>query len=496
MAEGKAEASRCVKVAAMSDAIPFEQTYRTLPERFYSEESPRAASQPKFIAYNEPLASSLGLPPSWDTTAEGLALLSGRAVLQAPSPLSMFYAGHQFGQFNPALGDGRAILIGELVDGEGARFDIQLKGSGPTQHSRGGDGLSPLGPVIREYLMSEFMFYAGVPTSRSLAAISTGDPVYRERSEPGGVLTRVTSSHIRFGTFQYFAARGDDEALQHLTDYVIARHYPDCQDTERPALALLEQVMQRTAALIAAWQGLGFIHGVMNTDNMLICGETIDYGPCAMMDGFRINQVFSSIDHAGRYAYHQQPAIGQWNLMALADALLPIIDPDREEAIRLAKGVLEGYGPAFKRVYAERCAAKLGLEASDESDTLFQSLLEVMQKHQLDFTDTFIELESIRFNGLKAPESLSAWLPSWFEALDGKNDTDALATMRKANPALIARNHQIEFAIQEACVNEDFTRFDQLRAAVTDPFNRAHTGTPLSEAPKPEETVLRTFCGT
>ena len=214
------------------------------------------------------------------------------------------------------------------------------------------------------------------------------------------------------------------------------------------------------------------------------------------MDGFRINQVFSSIDHAGRYAYHQQPSIGQWNLMALADALLPIIDPDREEAIRLAKGVLEGYGPAFKRVYSERCAAKLGLQASDDSDSLFQSLLEVMQQHQLDFTNTFIELESIRFNGLKAPESLSAWLPNWFEALDSKSDTAVLATMRAANPALIARNHQIEFAIQEACVNEDFTRFDQLRAAVTDPFNRAHTGTPLSEAPKPGETVLRTFCGT
>ena len=334
---------------------------------------------------------------SWDTTAEGLALPSGSAQLNAPSPLSMFYAGHQFGQFNPALGDGRAILIGELVDGEGTiRYSIKRKWTNPTLAR----WRWPIAARTRDprIFNVEFMFYAGVPTS-GLAAISTGDPVYRERGEPGGVLTRVTSSHIRFGTFQYFAARGDDEALQRLTDYVIARHYSDCQDTDRPALALLEQVMQRTAALIAAWQGLTAIHGVMNTDNMLICGETIDYGPCAMMDGFRINR-FSSIDHAGRYAYHQQPSIGQWNLMALADALLPIIDQTEKKPSVSPKASSRATGPPSS-AFTLSAVRQTWFGSQRRKRLIVPIILEIMQQHHLDFTGTFIELESIRFNGLR-----------------------------------------------------------------------------------------------
>jgi len=486
------------KVTTMETSVQFEQTYRQLPQRFYSNEYAKAASAPSLLAFNEDLAASLGLPKNWIADEEVLALLSGRRQLEDPPPLSMHYAGHQFGHFNPSLGDGRAILIGEIVSPDGRRFDVQLKGSGPTTHSRGGDGLAPLGPVIREYLMSEFMFRVGVPTSRSLAAIATGDSVYRERTEPGGILTRVASSHIRFGTFQYFAARADQDALERLVTYVIDRHYPECAAAEQPALALLEAITLRTARLIAAWQALGFIHGVMNTDNMLICGETIDYGPCALMDTFRADQVFSSIDQGSRYAFHQQPGIGQWNLMALADALLPMIRGDQDTKIALAKGALETYAPAFQAAYAAQTAAKLGLaheEAPQESESQFQSLLVCMQSNQLDYTQTFIELERGLMEEAPVRESLKPWFDDWLKTLPLDKDS-AIRAMQRANPSIIARNHQIEFAIAEAYQKNDLSRFHGLLGAIKTPFDRTHLESPFATPPQPEETVLRTFCGT
>ena len=326
----------------------FDNTYARLPERFYARLAPVPVAQPRLVKLNQALAERLGLDPEALRSPEGLAVLAGNRVPEGAAPLAMAYAGHQFGGFVPQLGDGRAILLGEVLDPAGERFDIQLKGSGRTPFSRGGDGRAWLGPVLREYILSEAMQALGIPTTRSLAAVATGEPVYRETALPGAVLTRVARSHVRIGTFEYFHARRDTEALRHLADYVIARHYPESKESERPYLALLEAVIERQAGLVAQWLDVGFIHGVMNTDNMSITGETIDYGPCAFMDAYHPGRVYSSIDHGGRYAYGNQPRIAQWNLARLAQSLLPLLDADEGRAVADAQTAIDGFGAMLR----------------------------------------------------------------------------------------------------------------------------------------------------
>ncbi|MDA9285534.1 YdiU family protein, partial [Pseudomonadales bacterium] len=319
----------------MTNPIPFDNSYAQLPDRFFTRQNPTPVVKPGRIRVNHGLAEQLGIDVDWLTSTAGLEVLAGNAIPAGAEPIATVYAGHQFGSWNPQLGDGRAVLLGEVVDTQGARFDIQLKGSGPTAYSRGGDGRAPLGPVLREYIVSEAMFALGVPTSRSLAAVTTGEPVFRETALPGGVLTRVASSHIRIGTFEFFAVRKDIEALRILADHVINRHYPAAAQAENPYLVLLESVISRIATLVSQWQQVGFIHGVLNTDNMLLSGETVDYGPCAFMDSFDPTKVYSAIDRGSRYAYQKQPEIAHWNLMVLAQSLLPLIDADQAQAVTL-----------------------------------------------------------------------------------------------------------------------------------------------------------------
>src|ERR1700686_3531119 len=377
----------------MTRHFPFENTYARLPDRFYARVVPTPVRAPRLIRVNTELALNLGLDPDWLGRPEGLEVPAGRAVPEAAEPIAMAYAGHQFGHFVPQLGDGRAILLGEVIDQQGVRRDIQLKGSGRTPFSRGGDGRAALGPVLREYVVSEAMAALGIPTTRSLAAGTTGEPVWRETTLPGAVVTRIASSHIRVGTFQYFAARGDTEGVRQLADHVINRHYPQAADAERPYHALLEGVIARQADLVARWLLGGFIHGVMNTDNSSISGETIDYGPCAFMDHYDPAKVFSSIDEMGRYAYANQPRIALWNLTRLAECLLPLFSEDQEKAVSEAQTALGGFAEAFNTAYKAGLRAKLGLFTEHDGDqALAQDLLDAMARNQADFTLTFRRL--------------------------------------------------------------------------------------------------------
>ncbi len=355
--------------AELEPAPPrFENSYADLPERFYARTEPNAVAAPKLIMLNEPLANDLGLDPAFLRSNAGVAMLAGNAFPESASPIAMAYAGHQFGNFVPQLGDGRALLVGEAIDKSGIRRDLQLKGSGPTVFSRNGDGRAAMGPVLREYIVSEAMHALGIPTTRSLAAVLTGESVYRETKLPGAVLTRVAASHIRIGTFQFFAARGDVDGVRELAEYAIARHYPALKNHNTPYVAFLEAVIARQAALMAQWMLVGFIHGVMNTDNMSISGETIDYGPCAFMDAYHPNTVFSSIDQFGRYAYGNQPGIAVWNLARLAEALLPLLHADRDEAVKLAEGALKGFQDAYHAVFHPGLRRKIGLTTEEEAD--------------------------------------------------------------------------------------------------------------------------------
>ena len=373
----------------MSAPITFDNSYGQLPANFYTRQALQPVTEPSLIKVNLDLAHQLGVDPTWVQTKDATQVFAGNALLPGADPLATVYAGFQFGNWNPQLGDGRALLLGEVLTDTGQRFDLQLKGSGPTHYSRGGDGRSPLGPVLREYLVSEAMNALGVPTTRALAAVTTGEPVYREQQEPGGVLTRVASSHIRFGSFQYFSGEQDQASLRRLADYTIDRHYPDLQASEQPYLALLDQVIEQIAQLIAKWQCLGFIHGVMNTDNMLITGETVDYGPCAFMDTFKQATVYSAIDQQGRYAYQNQPAIAHWNLMTLAQALLPLLHDNEDVAIEQAKAALQTFPDRFDDHYNAHSADKLGLTPSKVSRALFSEFLALLETHELDFTNSF-----------------------------------------------------------------------------------------------------------
>src|SRR5579871_4844035 len=377
-------------LTGMTVHFPFQNSYAALPEGFFARVAPTPVASPRLIKLNHPLATRLGLDPDRLASPEGVEILAGKRIPDGAEPIAMAYAGHQFGQFVPQLGDGRAILLGEVVDADGIRRDIQLKGSGPTPFSRRGDGRAALGPVLREYIVSEAMAALGVPTTRSLAAVITGENVFRETALPGAVLTRIASSHIRVGTFQYFAARGDTDGVRRLADHAIARHYPQAATAERPYHALLESVIARQTELVARWLHIGFIHGVMNTDNTSISGETIDYGPCAFLDHYDPAAVFSSIDEQGRYAYANQPRIALWNLTRLAECLLPLFTDDKEKAIEQAQQILAGFVGKFSAAYQAGLRQKIGLlNEQDGDEALLQDLLDAMAKNQADFTLTF-----------------------------------------------------------------------------------------------------------
>lgn len=484
----------------------FQQSYAALSSRFYARVAPMPVADPRLVVLNAPLAEELGL----DLQAlepEAALILSGNRLPEDADPIAMAYAGHQFGAFVPSLGDGRAILLGELSGRDGVVRDLQLKGAGRTPFSRNGDGRAVVGPMLREYLVSEAMHALGIPTTRSLAVVTTGEQVFRERALPGAVLTRVATSHVRVGTFQYFAARGDRDAVRELLEYVIARHYPAAREADVPALAVLKEVARRQVALIANWMLLGFIHGVMNTDNMAISGETIDYGPCAFMDNYDPRTVFSSIDDGGRYAYANQPVIAQWNLARFAETLLSLIDPDPERAVSLAIGILEPFTTQFDAAFIAGMGRKIGLSSILEGDVgLIRRLLEAMQHSQEDFTLTFRRLaiaaespaDEQRLRELfSGSDDLQAWLWEWRARLrtDPQTDIGRAAAMRSANPVFIPRNHRVQAAL-DAADGGDYRLFHKLLTILRRPYDDQPDVSEYGLPPQPAERVLQTFCGT
>jgi uncharacterized protein YdiU (UPF0061 family) len=480
----------------------FDNSYATLPERFWRRLDPTPVAAPRLLRLNTDLARTLGLDPDWLAGPDGLSVLAGNTVPPGAASIATAYAGHQFGQFQPQLGDGRAWLLGELVGPDGGRRDIQLKGAGRTPFSRGGDGRAALGPVLREYIVSEAMAALGIPTTRALAAVATGEPVAREAWLPGAILVRVAASHIRVGTFQFFAARRDTEALRLLADHVIARHYPEAAD----AAALLSAVAARQGELVARWLLVGFIHGVMNTDNCSIAGETIDYGPCAFMDAYDPATVFSSIDHGGRYAYGRQPGIARWNLARLAETLLPLLDADETTAVGLAEAALAPFAERFNDTYAEGLRRKLGLASEQDGDAaLCRDLLTHMAANGADFTNTF-RLLSEAAAGDAADDALRAvfpdrsydpWAARWRARLTEEAvSAEAIrARMRAENPAYIPRNHQVAAALAAAEAG-DLAPFEALLDVLSKPFQERPGLERYTLPPQPEERVLQTFCGT
>jgi uncharacterized protein YdiU (UPF0061 family) len=489
----------------------FENTYARLPEHFYARVNPTPVAAPCLVKVNVELARDLGLEPDALASAQGVAILAGNLVAVGSEPIAMAYAGHQFGHFVPQLGDGRANLLGEVVGRDGVRYDIQLKGSGRTPFSRGGDGRAALGPVLREYILSEAMAALGVPTTRALAAVTTGERVLRETVLPGAVFTRVAASHLRVGTFQYFAAQGDTEGTRKLADYAIARHYPQVALAKQPYLALLDGVIARQAQLVAQWMLLGFIHGVMNTDNTSISGETIDYGPCAFLEAYDPAKVFSSIDHYGRYAYGNQPTAMHWNLARLAEALLPVLEQevgDGESALAAAKESLTAFGPQFEAARAAGLRRKLGLVTEREGDAeLAVDLLKRMAENRADFTLAFRRLctaaegpegdEGVRVL-FANPGAYDAWAAGWRHRLEEESiSAPARAVaMRLANPAFIPRNHRVQAVLDAAIERQDFQPFEELLDVVSRPYEDRPGLERYTTPARPEECVSQTFCGT
>jgi serine/tyrosine/threonine adenylyltransferase len=480
----------------------FDNSYARLPEEFFARTQLMPVSAPHLIQLNHDLASQLGLDLDRLDAPDILAILSGNQLATGSEPLAMAYSGHQFGGFSPQLGDGRAMLLGEVVDRNGARRDIQLKGSGPTRFSRRGDGRSALGPVIREFIVSEAMAALGVPTTRALAAVASGDMVAREGMMPGGVFTRVAQSHIRVGTFEYFASREDHANLKILADHVISRHYPDSAEKENPYLSMLEGVILRQSTLIAHWMQFGFIHGVMNTDNMTISGETIDYGPCAFLDEYHPSKKFSSIDHQGRYAFGNQAQIGHWNLTRFAETLLPLLSEDSAKAVAMAEPVLETFAKVYQRELQKRFTAKIGLEG-DKNWDLVASLLDTMAEGKADFTLLFRHLSKALESGsdeallalFTEPAPITTWINQWRERHSGMDRMPALELMRQANPVFIPRNHRVEEAISAANAG-DYAPFHRLNRVLQDPFNEQSEFAHYETAPRADEVVQATFCGT
>jgi uncharacterized protein YdiU (UPF0061 family) len=495
----------------------FDTTYARLPNldrgRFYTKVAPSRVSAPHLVKVNRPLAALLGLDPDALATPDGVAALAGNVVPEDATPMALAYAGHQFGNF-VRLGDGRAILLGEIVGKDGKRRDLQLKGAGRTPYSRGGDGRAALGPVLREYVVSEAMAAMGIPTTRALAALTTGDPVHREEVLPGAILVRVASSHLRIGTFELLAAQDDREGLRALVRYALERHYPahvprDGAASPSPGLALLDQVVSAQASLVARWMGVGFVHGVMNTDNMSISGETLDYGPCAFLDEYDPQKRFSFIDRGGRYAYGNQPRIALWNLARLAEALLTVLaddDTDEEELVRLATARLEEFLPRFRRAHAAVLRAKLGLACEEDADVaLAEDLLGRMAASHVDFTLFFRRLAGVPDGSVQAdtiagmfedPGAWTTWAEAWHARLAREHEpARAAVVMRAANPAFIPRNHRVEEAIR-AATEDDFGPFETLVRVLARPFDDQPDDARSADPPLAAERVERTFCGT
>jgi uncharacterized protein YdiU (UPF0061 family) len=477
-----------------------ENSYARLPKAFFTSLKPHPVQSPKLVAFNEPLAASLGLNIEELKSEKGTAVLAGNDIPEGALPLAQAYAGHQFGHLT-MLGDGRAVLLGEQVTPQGERYDIQLKGSGRTPYSRGGDGRAALGPMLREYIISEAMHGLGIPTTRSLAVVATGEEVRRETRLPGAVLTRVAASHLRFGTFQYAAGVGDIDNLRALADYAIERHYNDVSLGDNRYLGFFKEVAMRHASLVAKWQLAGFIHGVMNTDNMTISGETIDYGPCAFMDAYDPATVFSSIDHQGRYAYGNQPQIAGWNLARFAEALVPLFHEDPEEAVKGAQAVLSEYIKTYYAHWLTGMRAKLGIfNEESEDEVLIADFLTIMKEYDADYTNTFRALALDEYGELELfnkPEFI-AWNERWQERL-GRQEQSKEAShelMRNTNPSVIPRNHRVEEALEAAVQRDDYSVMERLLDILADPY--AHSKEQKEYTTLPPETPgsYQTFCGT
>lgn len=492
--------------------IPFNNRYIQLGEAFYEKVSPVSVSQPTLIKFNEELADSLGFSATNLQQAVVASVFAGNTVPDGAAPIAMAYAGHQFGHFVPQLGDGRALLLGEVTGNDGKSYGLHLKGSGQTRFSRNGDGRAALGPVLREYLVSEAMARLNVPTTRALAAVSTGEEVVRENLLPGGVITRVASSFVRVGTFEYFRARQDVKAIRKLADYVIQQHYPSMAEEENPYSALLQAVVERQASLIAKWMQYGFIHGVMNTDNMSVAGETIDYGPCAFIDAYKHDRVFSSIDHYGRYAYSNQPNIGLWNLTRLAECLIPLISENTDAAVEIAQDILTTYIDSYQQHWLDGMRAKCGLTAIQSRDQddreLIESLFNIMDKTSADFSLTFFYLSRLSVNAsdkdkdcrdqFDNQEEFDNWLGKWRQRLNEESvdDDQRQAAMQAVNPVYIPRNHLVEAAIRAAEDHGDFSVFHQLHQVLQNPFVQQEGKDKYQLPPEPDEIVEKTFCGT
>ena len=489
----------------------FENTYARLSERFFKRVDPTPVSAPQLVKVNLRLAQSLGLDPARLVSREGVEILAGNRIAEGSEPLAIAYAGHQFGHFVPQLGDGRANLLGEVKGRDGVRYDVQLKGSGPTPYSRRGDGRAALGPVLREYIVSEAMAALGVPTTRALAAVTTGERVFRETILPGAVLTRVAASHLRVGTFQYFATQGDTEALRELADYAIARHYPEAAMSGQPYRALLNGVIGRHARLVAQWLLLGFIHGVMNTDNTSISGETLDYGPCAFLEAYDPAAVFSAIDQSGRYAYGNQPHIALWNLARLAEALLPLLQLEsgsEEGAVASANEALAAFVTQFEDAHAAGLRRKIGLFNEQDGDrALAQNLLDCMAANGADFTLTFRRLCDAASNQgaddavsllFADPSAYAAWATEWRQRLEKESisPVDRAVAMRNVNPIYIPRNHLVEAALSAAVERADFQPFESLLIVLSKPYDDEPGFEDYAVPARPEERVTQTFCGT
>jgi len=484
----------------------FDNTYQNLPKEFYERINPTPVNDPRLIIYNKGLASTIGIDKNI-SEFELTKIFAGNNIPIGSSPIALAYAGHQFGNFVNQLGDGRAILLGEICAPNKQRYDIQLKGSGQTKFSRQGDGRAPIGPVIREYVVSEAMSALGIPTTRSLAIVATGEKVFRETLIPGGILTRIAKSHIRVGTFEYFAAKGNNEHLKTLADYTINRHFSELKEASNPYSSLLRIVCNNQIELISQWMGVGFIHGVMNTDNTTLIGETIDYGPCAFMDEYNPASVFSSIDANGRYAFGNQPLIGQWNMACFANSLLPLIDKDLEKSLSKAQEIIDNFPNRMNEAIMKIMCSKIGFKVSDkDSQELLKNYLKLMLDNKSDYTLSFRYLSNLLKNTdinllneqFKDQESLTSWLKDWMNELKTKkiNKKDAIKVMDEKNPIFIPRNHFLERTIEKAIKDNDYSEMQTLLEVLAKPFEEQPNYSTYIDPPNEDEVVQQTFCGT
>jgi uncharacterized protein YdiU (UPF0061 family) len=477
----------------------FENTYTKLPEILFTRKAPRLVEQPYLLIFNHDLAAQLGLDPEWLSGSDGVRMMVGNDILPGSDPVAQAYAGHQYGQFT-MLGDGRAILLGEHITPDGRRFDIHLKGAGRTRYSRGGDGLAAVGPMVREYIISEAMAALGIPTTRCLAVIGTNEKIQRQTLLDGAVMVRVASSHIRVGTFQFAASCSDPSVIHALMRYTINRHFPEISDSPFPARAFLEKVVYCQAKLLAQWMSAGFIHGVMNTDNMAVSGETIDYGPCAFLDTYDPETVFSSIDHFGRYAFGNQPAIAQWNLARFAETLLPLIAPDEQVAVAIAEDVVNGFSALFQNEWLKRMIAKVGLhDVLDGDEQLVISFLDLLRIHNLDYTQSFRQLGDAFTSDIPQwPAALNNWRFKWLERVKAQpgGDNEAARLCAASNPAVIPRNHIVEEVLDAITLNGSLEPLDAFMEALSHPYELSVQSNRFGQAPVSPDPNYRTFCGT